>query len=210
VTCCEEEPAALGNSSLIILTVARGIFLFTMLLDRPSHEYRKLWSIFHDFYIHSSALDIIREQGTKLARLSENMDSWTNGPYGKILSIVNSESLRKLHNIWQKYSSVSPSYDAIDSDFRKTTENLLRKHYPFKTDREIVVPLTRSFGLSALSWKEVALGHLQNFWGALASDVHDLGLPDIPVWNPLFVFTSLAGEKFSVNYTIPPTGNFPF
>jgi hypothetical protein len=172
VTCCEEEAAALGNSSLTILTEARSIFLFTMLLDGPSDEqHRKLWSIFHDFYIHSSALDIIREQSTKLARLSENMESWTNGPYAKILSIVNNESLRKLHNIWQKYASVSPSYDTIESYFRKTAETVARKHYPSESEHEIVVPLTRSFGLSALSWKQVALAHMQDFWGAKASDI---------------------------------------
>src|SRR5947207_768828 len=149
-----------------------------MLLDGPSDEqFAKLWSIFHDFYIHSDALDMIRDQSAKLTRLSDNMDTWVNGPYSKILHIFNTETLRKLHNIWLKYANASPSYDAINLQFRQTTEKVVRDHYPYNTENEVIVPLTRSFGIKAITWKDVAFTHMQEFWGTCATDVGDLGFP---------------------------------
>ena len=180
-------------------------------MDGPSDEqYSKLWSVFHDFYIHPDALDVIRDQSAKLTRLSDNMDSWINGPYSKILHIINTETLRKLHNIWLKYTNASPSYDALNSHIRQTIETVVCDHYPYDSEDEVVVPLTRSFGMMAMAWNSIAFTHMQEFWGTCATDVMDLGFPDNPVWNPLFVFTDVGGDRFTVHFSTTPLAIFQF
>ena len=153
---------------------------------------------------------MIREQSAKLTRLSDNMDSWVNGPYGKILQIINSETLQKLHNIWLKYANASPSYDATNLQIRRTIETVVHDHYPYETENEVIVPLTRSFGVMAMAWRDVAFTHMKEFWGTCATDVSDLGFPDNPVWNPLFVFTDVGGESFAVNFSTTPLAIFQF
>jgi hypothetical protein len=138
------------------------------------------------------------------------MDSWVNGPYGKILQIINTETLRKLHNIWLKYANASPSYDATNSQIRQAIETVVRNHYPYETENEVIVPLTRSFGMMAMTWTNVAFTHMKEFWGTCATDVNDLGFPNNPVWNPLFVFTDVGGESFAVNFSTTPLAIFQF
>jgi hypothetical protein len=184
--------------------------LFTILLDgRSGESHPKLWSIFHDFYIHSAALDVVRNHSAKLARLSDTVDSWINGPYSKVLHIINTETLHKLHDIWLKYANTSTDTLDMHKQLRQATEEVYTDDYCLadpENEHGPVTPVTSSFGMMAMSYRDVAFEHMIQYWGAGAADIMDLGLADKsqPICIPLIVFSSVAGDRFAVrSFTTP-------
>ena len=191
--------------------LARNILLFTILLDSAGKKANpKLWNIFHDFYIQSEALDLVRDQSAKLVRLSYNIDSWNNGPYGHILHILNTETLRKINTIWTKYANASDAKGEVHKQFRDAIEKIVREHYTAsdKPESQSIPSLTRSFGLPGLNSIRTTNLLMQQFWSTGVADRKDI--PKDPICNPLFVFSSAAGDKFVVNYKTTPLAIFHF
>jgi hypothetical protein len=191
--------------------LARGVLLLSLLLDNPDDDvplHSNLWNIFHDFYINSAALEMICAQSAKLGRLSSTMETWGNGPYGDILRVVNTETLQKLREIWSEYANALNSKDSIQKHFQKATRKVVDDHYsPVGDDQhEYISPLTRSFGIMATGSNSVASQHMQQFWSSGVADSEDR--PIDPIWNPLFVYTSVAQDKFVVNNSTTPLAIF--
>src|SRR5215471_5689823 len=83
--------------------LARNVMHLTLLYDDyESANHRDLFDIFHNFYIQSSTLELIRRQAEKLVRVSESTDLW-NAAYGDYLRMVNTETLNILHHVWKQY-----------------------------------------------------------------------------------------------------------
>src|SRR5271155_2865009 len=189
--------------------LARGVLLLSLLLDNPDDDvHSKLWNVFHDFYINSAALEMSCAQSAKLVRLSSTMVTWANGPYGDILRVVNTETLQKLREIWSEYANALNSKDSIQNQFQKATRKVVVDHYsPVNHDEhEVISPLTRSFGIMAMGSNSVASHHMQQFWSSGVADSEDR--PTDPICNPLFVYTSVAQDKFVVNYSTTPLAIF--
>jgi len=121
--------------------------------------------------------------------------------------MVNTESLQKLHDIWLKYVNSSDAKDSIRQQFRKATRKVVHDHYtPADDKHEAVAPLSWSFGMLAMGLYHVANHHIRQFWSTGVVDSKDL--PTNPICNPLFVYTSIAGDKFVVNYSTTPLAIF--
>src|SRR5436305_7024909 len=109
ITCCDEEPAFLGNnrpmSSLIGL--ARNILFFTLLFDVHENDVESMacYALFYEFYIDESTYTTIRNQAAKLIHLSQTMTAWNECQYGKLLGIVNTATLKVLQQYWLQYST---------------------------------------------------------------------------------------------------------
>jgi hypothetical protein len=173
------------------------------------NEHSRLWNIFHDFYIQSDTLELIRAQSSKLGRVT-SANEWNNGPYGKILKIVNEETLHKLNKIWSKYTHASDAKDAVHKQFRDAMDKIFHKHYSpsLEPEHPSIPPLTRSFGLRAVNSIQTSRVLMQQFWSTGVADKKDI--PNDPILNPLFVFSSVAGDKFALSPEITPLSIFHF
>ena len=176
------------------------MFLFTALID-GSNAYSKLWNIFHDFYVDVDAMDTIRDHSAKLVHLSSTMDAWNQGPYGKILRILNNETLEILHHFCMKYVNASSS-----NDFKTACQKIVHDHYSPHTYRECesIPPLCRSFGLTAIMSADVANHHMFQFWTNGVADAEDI--PKDPIWNPFFT----RSEKFDIDHGTTPLAIYHF
>ena len=172
-----------------------------------------MWTIFHDFYIdhNSSAMDDIFFQCEKLIKHAETMESWANGPWGNIFRMVNIETLHKVRDLWLKYISMyhSPDKDVladVDRQVKAYTRQVVREYYgrDGNVDEHQKVPsLTNSFGILAARSIHCAQAYMSNYWttGITPGDDSDL---DSPILNPLFHYTSVAGDKFVLDHTMAP------
>ncbi|KAG0693811.1 hypothetical protein DFH29DRAFT_1006913 [Suillus ampliporus] len=83
-TCCDIEGAV----------IARNVILFTLLADEgATQKLPQIWNIFFHFFLDEASLDLLTSQCTKLVRLSSDLDSWNNGPYGHFLRICTRDTL---------------------------------------------------------------------------------------------------------------------
>jgi hypothetical protein len=173
------------------------------LLDNPDVS-TKLWNIFHDFYIGPDSMDLIQTQSEKLIKLSESLEVWANGAYGKVLRMVNSETLHALRDLWSKYSQ---SKRFVYPDFRNRMERVFVQHYkPSHSSDLRASQLSRSFGIMATGSRIISNRHTEQFWKNGVADIEDT--PKDPISNPLFLHTSSARAKFVVNHQTKPLAIF--
>ena len=149
-------------------------------------------------------MDLIQTQSKKLVKLSESIKSWESGAYGKVLRMVNSETLHSLRDLWSQYSN---SKRSVYPDFRRRIESVLRERYSFDMKNEsIAIPLSRSLGVEATETTIISNRHMQQFWKTGVADIKDL--PNDPLTNPLFLYTRKARDKFIVNDQTNPLAIF--
>ena len=200
ITCCDEEPAFLGNnrpmSSLIGL--ARNILLFTLLFDIHENDVESMacYALFYEFYIDESTYTTIRNQAAKLIHLSRTMAEWNECQYGKLLGIVNTATLKVLQQYWLQYST-SVSLNATQ---RKDFIAGALKYTTLK-ESELAV-LTPAFGALALESVKPAIAIAKEFWKSASMD-HQKEFV-----NPLFVYSSGSGDKFSIHPKAHPLSGF--
>jgi MYND finger len=172
--------------------------LFSFLLDRHDENLSsKLWNIFHDFYLDEEAINMIHSQSEKLVHLLESAGTWENSAYGKVLRIVNDETLHILRDYFIKYSTILTSQSSIDKQFKAAIRKIFRQYYG---GDDFFSTLTRSFGVLAVASIVVANHHMKQFWEFGVTDIDDL--PKTPLCNPLFLYSSTAGDNFAVNSRI--------
>src|SRR5271170_7031775 len=149
-------------------------------------------------------MDLIQTQSEKLIKLSESLDVWANGPYGKVLRMVNSETLHALRDLWSKYSE---SNRVAYPDFRNRMERVFVQHYKFSHSSDLrATQLTRSFGFKATGSRIISNRQSEQFWKNGVADIKDT--PKDPISNPLFLHTSSARAKFVVNHQTNPLARF--
>ena len=183
----------------LLIFIARTVLLLSCLLDNPDVS-TKLWNIFHDFFIGPDSMDLIQTQSAKLVELSESLTSWDNGAYGKVLRMVNSETLHALRDIWSKYSN---SKRVVYPDFRNGIDRVFVEHYKFSHGFDLrAIQLNRSFGFKAMGTRLVSNRHMEQFWKNGVAYPPDT--PKEPISNPLFLYTSTARDKFVVNHETNP------
>jgi len=163
--------------------LARNILLFTLLFDGTTSDVI-LRSIMYQFYVDDETLAIIRAQSTKLASLSENLSTWSKGPYARCLRLVNSETAETLKRFWHLYSGNDYSTPSFLASYN---EAIKRRH-------------------SAINCPEGAsvftVNH-EGFWAAIGRH-HGFGSN----CNPLFAYSGVAGTRFAVDKDSNPVAGF--
>lgn len=149
-------------------------------------------------------MDLIQTQSEKLIKLSESLESWRSCEYGKVLRMINSETLHSLRDIWSKYTiSKREAYP----DHQNRIENVLREHCNFEKDpRFFAIPLVRAFGIHAIYSTAISNHIMKQFWTTGVADIEDT--PKDPIVNPLFLYTATARDKFAVNHQTHPLSVF--
>lgn len=175
--------------------------LFSLLLDDDDNidnALPKLWNIFHDLYINDDAMTVIHAQSKILMGLMDTMDSWKNSRYSKVLQIVNEETLSSLRSIFTSYANSLVSKTKLFQKSRVAMDQVYRKYYC----DDFPPKLTRSFGVLAPASVGIANSHTQEFWGSGYSDINDFDRS--PLYNPLFAYSSAAGDTFTVHLETNP------
>src|SRR5579871_4689497 len=182
-----------------VFMIARNLMLFTFLMDDFENTSQiDLWSIFYDLYINKQTLDVIRDHATKLRDLSKDMHSWTSSTYNVVLRIVNTETLQCLNQYWSKYADFTDPDHHRYRNFRHHCED-----FYFITPRysssQCLQMVARSFGprlANALRITE----HYTNHWWRHGT----LEKRHVTDCNPLLLFSSTGGDRFSIHYRTNP------
>ena len=178
--------------------------LLTLLLDSVDTEPNpNSWKIFHDFYIDDDAVNVIRNQAQKLVLLTETSADWRSSPYGEIITIANAETFRALRLFWEKYVTPLHSDTPVCKGYRTAIKQVFDKHY---NNEHFTATVTRSFGPLAMGARDIAVSHMQHFWKYGVVDPEDL--PGGRLCNPLFVYSSVAGDSFAVHPDTSPLAAF--
>ena len=161
-----------------------------------------LWSVFYDLYINPPTLEAIRAQAKKLQVLSKDMQSWTKSSYNTILRIVNTDTLQSLHEYWSKYASFT------DPDRRKyITFRHQCKDFYFITPRysasQGLQMNARSFGPRIANTSKMTEYYVNQWWKH--GRVDKVIGTDL---NPLFLYSSCGGDKFSMHYRTNPLNGY--
>ena len=141
-------------------------------------------------------MDIIRVQSEKLARHLHSFETWECSDYAKTLHIINEETFTSLRDFFTKYASASPNH----SQFKAGANKIFRQYY--KDVQGFTSILTRSFGVLAPASLIIANHHTQQFWESGVTDISELH--NATMVNPLFAYSSIAGDQFAVNSAIDP------
>ena len=146
-------------------------------------------------------MKIIRDHCAKLVLLSGTMEAWSRGPYGKILCMLNDETLQMLHHFCMKYTNAFPNFD-----FKPALEQIFHDLYSPHTVRKngSIPPFCRSFGMTAILSSDVASHYLAQFWKTGVSDPQDI--PNDPIWNPFFS----RSDKFDIHSRTTPLAIYHF
>ena len=116
-------------------------------------------------------MEMIRSQSEKLVRLLASTERWEKSVYGKVMPLVNEETLLLLRDFFTTYSNATTSERAIYKQFKAGGDKVFRKYYKNDT---FPPTLTRSFGVYAISSMVVASRHMQQFWEFGMADIHYL------------------------------------
>jgi hypothetical protein len=158
--------------------------------------------MFHDFTIDAATLDIIRSQSGKLVYFCQSMDIWKSSSYAEILPVVNSETLQLLGKMWHKYLNSSTSKCATYDAFYAASRKVYAEHNRDSNSSFFHRPLSRSFGMFLTHEIARADKLIAEFWKHGVSDVNDF--PKDPICNPLFVYSSIAGDRFAMSPDTSP------
>jgi hypothetical protein len=147
-------------------------------------------------------METIRLHSIKLGALSESLDKWKTGPY-KALDIGTAETLRQLHRYWLKCSQTPTRkvYEQTQTAMREVFSKLKAED-----DELVIAPLIRSFGPDAGLWQCIASSHICEYWTFGVADTLDS--PKQPICNPLFLYSSVAGDQFAIHKNTHPLSVF--
>jgi hypothetical protein len=175
-----------------MLTIARNVLLFSLLLDDVgSGTMTDLWSLFYDLYVDENTFQLIVNQSAKLVQVSDSWSRWTESPYGSCLRMANAETLRLLNQYWKKYSNSHTSAIVFSEDFKFMVSRTFDDH---RENSKAQTDKTYEYSQ-----------HLEYFWkyGTLSHEI----MPR-PRCNPLFAYSSKGGDYFSVYANTSPLLGF--
>ncbi|KAJ1334064.1 DUF4470 domain-containing protein [Microdochium nivale] len=141
VTCCDVQPAI----------IARNILLLSLLYDgKHEKSFNDVWDVYYHFKITNRPLSLLRDRAQRLFSLSESLQSWRLGAYGKVMDFCDEGTLRNVRAVWAFYAkpdtAVLKQYIDKSLTFRNARDlnrNItgLRSAEPVVVGADIVVDL---------------------------------------------------------------------
>ena len=170
--------------------------------ETTSHDY---WSIFYDLHLDAQTFETIRNQARTLANASKDMQSWSSSAYDRVLRIVNTETLSVLNEYWTKYATYDDPNRTHYYRFRGQCKQIYEST-PAAFSTQALQTLARSFGPRLWNAMNVTEYYVNYFWksGSSAKPSH----PQERVCNPMAVFSSVGGDRFSIHYRTNPLAGF--
>ena len=96
--------------------IARDIILLTLIVDHEGGKDCELWDIYYHLRLSDTAFELLKQQVESLLALSNSLETWHRGKYGKWLRICDSGTLVRIRDIWASY--IVPEADEISLNNR--------------------------------------------------------------------------------------------
>ncbi|KAG2142218.1 uncharacterized protein EDB93DRAFT_1208843 [Suillus bovinus] len=194
-TCCDLESAV----------IARNVILFTLLADEGAvKRVPQIWNIFFHFFLDKASHDLLISHCKKLVELSNDLDSWHNGPYGRFLRMCTGDTLAELRRLWQLYvktTTCSPSEaKAFESAYAADVK-------ASKAKFESVLTASRAAGPLSMYALKTAGNHYNIYWDTGICSAVPKRPSEVSHPNPTLAF-SMVGDKFAVHYGTDPLSCF--
>lgn len=186
-------------------TIARNILLLSWLIDEKPIEDTYLWTAYYSVIIDAGCFQAIHERSELLVTISSTLSEWHRSRYGRILRVIDSETLFKVRQFWVKYCGLADMTNKLNrirdrfmTDFRQIRE------------KRAGVSLSgmRSFGAISMIAAELVIEIFQRFWDTGVVS----GLPELTKGatyiNPLFVYSNIGGEQCVIHYGTDPIMGF--
>ncbi|KAG2152952.1 hypothetical protein DEU56DRAFT_958244 [Suillus clintonianus] len=194
-TCCDIESAV----------IARNVILFTLLADEgAAQKVPQIWNIFFHFYLDKASHDLLISQCRKLVELSNDLDSWNNGPYGYFLRMCTGHTLAELRRLWQLYiqtTTCSPSQAKAFAFAYAADVKACRSKSKF------VLTASRAAGPLSMYAIKAAGDHYNIYWETGVCSAVPKRPKEVSHPNPTLAY-SMAGNKFAVHYGTDPLSCF--
>jgi hypothetical protein len=214
ITCCDQEPAILGERlefvniyfDLIAIILARNVLLFSLIVD--GHPVEIIWDIFYHFKIDDRSLAVLTRQCEKLVAISSDLNMWTTSPYSDFLRLCSRRTLSELHRYWQLYVLAGGFSKAKhESLLAAFTREFEARWQTSKIAGSINTGPGRSAGIFWMHASRELGANYEYYWETGTVHVHlsDTELPKLI--NPTFVY-SLTGEGCAVHYGTYPLQSF--
>ncbi|KAG2153346.1 hypothetical protein DEU56DRAFT_774747 [Suillus clintonianus] len=194
-TCCDIESAV----------IARNVILFTLLADEgAAQKVPQIWNIFFHFYLDIASRDLLISQCRRLVELSEDLDSWNNGPYGHFLRMCTGDTLAELRRLWQLYVKTATFSPSQAKEFESAYAADVKAG---RAKFEHVFTSSRAAGPLSMYAFEKASDHYNVYWGtgmcsAVPKRPFEASHP-----NPTLAY-SMVGDRFGVHYGTDPLACF--
>lgn len=216
ITCCDDEPAVLGEFSThlppktrLYLTgwhSARNIILLTMIADMTSSDdVSKIWNTFYHLYLDSASSTFLSSQCRKLAQLSSSIEAWNQSQYAGFLRICDTRTLSELRRHWDLYIACA---DSPESRKRQSEQvNFAVKGMLNKYSNSTHLGVTRSAGYYWLNAFKKMPASFSHFWSTGTTFTDSQGIENATLLNPTFIHSS-HGEGFVVDQESDPMSTF--
>ncbi|KAI5981818.1 hypothetical protein EDD15DRAFT_2534946 [Pisolithus albus] len=197
ITCCDVDAAILARNTL----------LFTLLADEGAEvRLPSIWNVFYHMMLDEDSLSVLIEQCRKLVPLAESLDSWKQGPYARVVTMCNSDTLSEIGRFWKLWLGTSSFNVTQAEQFREDFENGM-KNVRKRAEDSVVTTSMRSAGPLAAVTLFAVSEHFKRFWTTGVTDDGSPATKPANNPNPTFAF-SLFGDEFAVHYGIDPISGF--
>ncbi|KAG2153345.1 hypothetical protein DEU56DRAFT_774736 [Suillus clintonianus] len=194
-TCCDIESAV----------IARNVILFTLLADEgAAQKVPQIWNISFHFYLDIASRDLLISQCRRLVELSEDLDSWNNGPYGHFLRMCTGDTLAELRRLWQLYVKTATFSPSQAKEFASAYAADVKAG---RAKFEHVVTASRAAGPLSMYASEKAGDHYNMYWDTGVCSAVPKRPSEVSHPNPTLAY-SMVGDKFGVHYGTDPLACF--
>src|SRR5205823_4199143 len=64
----------------------------------------KIWNIYYHLYLDDDSLELLDSQALKLLALTDTLENWNSGQYGRALRFCDQRTFSKVKSLWAGYS----------------------------------------------------------------------------------------------------------
>ncbi|KAI6115235.1 hypothetical protein EDD16DRAFT_1794548 [Pisolithus croceorrhizus] len=187
VTCCDVDAAVLADNA-------------------AENRLPSIWNIFYHMMLGESSLSLLIEQCRKLVPLTENLDSWKQGPYAHVVTMCSSDTLSEIGRFWKLWLGTS-NFSAkqakrFKEKFQDGIKNVRKRHGDY-----VVATSMRSAGPLAPVALFAVSEQFKDFWMTGTTNDGSPATKPANNPNPTFAF-SLLGDEFAVHYGTDPISGF--
>ncbi|KAJ5046777.1 uncharacterized protein L3040_004004 [Drepanopeziza brunnea f. sp. 'multigermtubi'] len=201
ITCCDVESAI----------IARNILLFTLLIDDSGQERDSIiWQIYYHLFIDAQAIKTLQSQCAKLLALSENLDTWHAGKYGKLLKFCDQGSLDLVKERWAAYAisdRTKNQQKQYETRFEREIMEVKEKIREASANGQRNTTGMRSAAPATMEAFPGACDAWDHFWEHGSTDRNPSKLAGDRNANP--TFARLDRDTFSLHYGTDPHLGFP-
>ncbi|TFY66981.1 hypothetical protein EVG20_g4108 [Dentipellis fragilis] len=194
-TCCDFDPAIL----------ARNVLLLSMISDGEEHAGHS-WNIFFHLHLDSASHSYLVERCQRLIEYSENVQRWSQSPYGYFLRMSTVYTLSELRRHWTLYAGMHN----LPADRLATLRLAFARQAKYSLDKtpHNLSP-SRSAGPLIGYAQETSSDQFRRYWKSGTTFSNPKEIAAATFLNPTFAY-SLSGEGCAVHYGSDPMMPFHF